>query len=163
MMAPRKCLFLLTFFLPGLLLAQRDTASVRVRHGDACQATITLAQVRVMPQHTAVITGKDGEQRTYTGALLKEVMMQACPSVAAIEKRTMVATLVQVDASDGYRAVVAMTETDSSFRAQPVLLTWQCDGKPLSDHDGPFQLVVPEDRRHARNVRKVTSLEVITR
>ena len=74
----------------------------------------------------------------------------------------MVQSAVRVGASDGYSALVALTEADSSFREQPVLLVWLRNGQPLSDHDGPLQLIVPDDKRHARDVRKVSSLEVIT-
>jgi hypothetical protein len=34
------------------------------------------------------------------------------------------------------------------------------DGKPLSDKDGPFQLVVPGEKRAARWVRQVTALSI---
>jgi hypothetical protein len=34
------------------------------------------------------------------------------------------------------------------------------DGKPLSDKDGPFQLVVPGEKRGARWVRQVTALKI---
>ena len=34
------------------------------------------------------------------------------------------------------------------------------DSKPLSEKDGPFQLVVPGEKRSARWVRQVTSLKI---
>jgi hypothetical protein len=34
------------------------------------------------------------------------------------------------------------------------------DGKPLSEKDGPFQLVVPGEKRSARWVRQVTALKI---
>jgi hypothetical protein len=121
-----------------------------------------LGLVRGMPQQEATVVSKDGEAVHFRGALLKEVMARACPSVAAIEKRTMVASAVRIEAADGYTALVALTETDSSFRAAPVLLTWERNGQLMNAHDGPFQVVVPDDKRHARNVRNAALLEVIT-
>lgn len=143
-------------------MAQPDTATVRIRHGTACDATVTLELVRGLPQHEAVVVSKDGASVKFRGALLKEVMTTACPSIAAIEKRTMVASAVRIEAADGYTALIALTEADSSFRAQPVLLTWERNGQLMNAHDGPFQVVVPDDRRHARNVRSTVLLEVIT-
>lgn len=56
----------------------------------------------------------------------------------------------------------AFAEADSSFRERPVILAWKKNGQPLDDHDGPFQVIVPDDRRHARDVRKAKVLEVVT-
>lgn len=70
---------------------------------------------------------------------------------------------VRLEAADGYTALVALPECDSSFRERPVLLAWMKDGQPLNAHDGPFQVIVPDDRKHARDVRHVIRLEVVTR
>lgn len=66
-----------------------------------------------------------------------------------------------IDASDGYRALVALVEADASFRDRPVLLCWAKNGTALDDHDGPLQVVIPDDKRHARDVRKVTRITVV--
>jgi hypothetical protein len=34
------------------------------------------------------------------------------------------------------------------------------DGKPLDAHSGPFKLVVSEDKRPARSVRNLVSIEL---
>ena len=142
--------------------AQSDTCTVRIRHGAACDTPVTLELLKGLTHHTTTITSHDGAEATYEGAWLKDVLKVSCPSIAAIEKRTMVNTYVRIGATDGYTALVALTEADSSFRERPVILAWMKNGRPLDDHDGPFQLIVPDDRRHARDVRKVAVLEVIT-
>jgi hypothetical protein len=38
--------------------------------------------------------------------------------------------------------------------------SFQNNGKPLSGNDGPFELVVPGEKRSARWVRQVTSLKI---
>lgn len=123
---------------------------------------MTLAGMKTLTHHSARIKSHDGAEATYEGAWLKEVLGLSCASIDTLDKRTMVRSAVRVGASDGYSALVALTECDSSFRERPVLLTWLRDGKPLGDHDGPLQLIVPDDMRHARDVRKVNRLEVIT-
>jgi hypothetical protein len=47
-----------------------------------------------------------------------------------------------------------------AFMDKPVYVVTTRDGKPLSDHDGPFQLVVPGEKRPSRWVRQVTALRV---
>jgi hypothetical protein len=34
------------------------------------------------------------------------------------------------------------------------------DGKPLSDKEGPFRIVAPDEKRPARWVRQVTALKI---
>jgi len=43
-----------------------------------------------------------------------------------------------------------------------IILADHRDGKPLDAHEGPLRIVVPGDKRGARWIRGVTSLEVIS-
>lgn len=144
------------------LAAQSDSLFLHISHAPACDTVIAITHLQELPWHTVQVTAHDGEQATYTGALLTDVIAAGCPSVPASTKRARVAMVVRVDAWDGYQASVALMEGDSSFRENPVLLTWARDGIPLDAHNGPLQLIVPNDMRHARNVRKVKQLSVVT-
>lgn len=155
---PLLCLLVLVAWLHAT--AQSDTLSIRVVHA-GCDTTVTLARMRTLTPRTATVRSHDGEQAVYEGAWLKDVLTLGCASIAAIEKRTMVRGAVRIEAADGYRALVALTEADSSFRERPVILAWKRGGEPLDGHYGPFQLIVPDDQRHARNVRMVKALEVV--
>ena len=64
-----------------------------------------------------------------------------------------------VRASDGYRAVFALVELDARFTNKVVLVADQRDGAPLGA-DGPFRLVVPDEKHHARWVRNAVEIEV---
>lgn len=141
--------------------AQLDTATIHVMHGADCDAWFSLERVRSLPQHTAAVTSKDGETHQYRGALLQRVLNDACPSIAAMDKHARTRAAVKVTATDEFAAVLGAMELDSTFKAQPVLLAWERDGAPLDGHFGPFQLIVPEDLRHSRNVRNVNRVEVI--
>jgi hypothetical protein len=61
---------------------------------------------------------------------------------------------------DGYRAVFAWAELDPSFMDKAVYVVSKRDGKPLPDNDGPFELVVPGEKRNARWVRQLTVLRL---
>lgn len=146
---------------PLHLAAQPDSLLLRISHAPACDTVLAVTLLQQLPSHTVQVTAHDGEQATYTGALLTDVIAAGCPSVPASAKRARVAMVVRIDAWDGYQAAVALMEGDSTFRAHPVLLTWARDGAPLDAHNGPLQLIVPDDKRHARNVRKVKRLSVV--
>lgn len=152
--------YLLTFLLPFSLSAQLDTATVRVlRNGKS--TPVGFARLKALPPHDARIVAHDGNEATYAGVWMVDVL-KLNDDVAAIQKRVQVNTYVSVNAADGYSALIALPECDSSFRQRPVLLAWMKDGQPLDTHDGPFQVIVPDDRKHARDVRQVRLLDVIT-
>ena len=64
--------------------------------------------------------------------------------------------------SDGYKAVLALAEIDPSFHPGDVLVADAMDGKPLDAKNGPFKLVVTEDKRPARSVHNLVSIELRT-
>jgi DMSO/TMAO reductase YedYZ molybdopterin-dependent catalytic subunit len=64
--------------------------------------------------------------------------------------------------SDGYKAVLALAEVDPEFHPGDVIVADAMDGKPLDAQNGPFKLVVTEDKRPARSVRNLVSIEVKT-
>ncbi len=62
--------------------------------------------------------------------------------------------------ADGYKAVLSLAETDPAFHAGDVIVADTMDGKPIGDNDGPFRLIVTEDKRPARCVRNPVSIEL---
>ena len=67
---------------------------------------------------------------------------------------------VVAEASDGYRATFALAELDSAFTDRVILLADRRDGKVLSAREGPLQMIVPGEKKHARWVRQVIRLKV---
>lgn len=145
----------------GLVLAQTDAVILRVTYAPACDTAITLGSLQQLAQHHATLKAHDGEEVTYAGALLWDVVGAACPSVVQEAKRQRIGMAVRIEAVDGYHALVALMEADTSFREHPVLLCWEKNGVPLDAHDGPLQVIVADDKRHARNVRMVSALRVV--
>ena len=66
-----------------------------------------------------------------------------------------------VEAADGYRAVIALPELDPGFTDKQTLLAFLRDGKPLRDKEGPYRIVIPDEKRMARWVRQVTALKIV--
>ncbi|MGA2581548.1 MAG: hypothetical protein ABSH24_36825 [Bryobacteraceae bacterium] len=65
-----------------------------------------------------------------------------------------------VEAADGYRAVFALQEFDAGSTDRKIYLVTKRDGKQLSDREGPFRIVYPDEKRPARWVRQVTALRI---
>jgi hypothetical protein len=64
--------------------------------------------------------------------------------------------------SDGYKAVLALAEVDPEFHPGDVIVADAMDGKPIDAKSGPFRLVVTEDKRPARSVHNLVSIELRT-
>jgi len=52
--------------------------------------------------------------------------------------------------------------TVTAFTDRRILLVDRRDGKDLSSAEGPFRIVVPGEKRHARWIRNVTALSIKT-
>jgi hypothetical protein len=66
-----------------------------------------------------------------------------------------------VEAADSHRVVIALPEIDPAFTDKQVVLAFSKDGKPLDDKEGPYRLVIPDEKRMARWVRQVTALKIV--
>jgi hypothetical protein len=65
-----------------------------------------------------------------------------------------------IEAADGYRALFSLAEIDPLFRNRPILICYQKNGQPLPAAEGPLRVIVADEKRHARWVRKATAIEV---
>ncbi len=63
-------------------------------------------------------------------------------------------------APDGYQVLFALAEFDPAFNDRVILLADRRDGKPLNTREGPLRIVIPGDKRGARWIRGVTTLEI---
>jgi DMSO/TMAO reductase YedYZ molybdopterin-dependent catalytic subunit len=69
-------------------------------------------------------------------------------------------TYVAAEGTDGYRLVFSLAELDPGTSDSEVMVADTMNGAPLDAKHGPFQLVVPHDKRAARSVRMLKSLTV---
>jgi hypothetical protein len=65
-----------------------------------------------------------------------------------------------VSASDGYKVVFSLAELDTSFNQKEIILADKMNDKPIPTDPGPFQLIVPGEKRPARSCREVVSFIV---
>ena len=68
------------------------------------------------------------------------------------------ASCLLVEAADGYRVVIALPEIDPAFSDKKFFLK---DGKPMDSKEGPYRIVIPNEKRMARWVRQVTGLKIV--
>jgi hypothetical protein len=122
--------------------------------------TLSSAELAAMPQRVVIATEHDSPV-TFQGVLLKDLLSRLTLPSGDAFRRAAASYYLLVNAKDGYRVVFAWAELDPSFTDRPVYLVTSRDGQPLSDRDGPFQLVVPDDKRPARWIRQVTGIRIL--
>ena len=134
-------------------------ATVVVRGIGGTSATLSVSDLSKLPQQTVKVTDH-GTPATFEGALLTDVLAKVDLPLGEKFHSTGASYYMVVEAKDGYRAVFAWAELDSGFMDKSVYVVTKRDGKPLSEKDGPFQLVAPGEKRAGRWVRQVTALTI---
>jgi DMSO/TMAO reductase YedYZ molybdopterin-dependent catalytic subunit len=121
---------------------------------------LSLADLSKLPRHSVQAKNHDGKESKYEGVWLGEILQQAGVKFGKELRGKAVGAYLLVDAADGYQAVFALPELDSAFTDRVILLADRCDDKPLPASNGPLQIIVPYEKRHARWVRQVTALTI---
>jgi hypothetical protein len=121
---------------------------------------IDAAALSGLPRRTISATDERGNTNSYTGVSLDELLVRGgAPTGAPVRGRAMLA-YVLVGAADGYHVTFTLPELDPSFTDHVVLIAEARDGAPLAADVGPYRLIVPFDKREARWVRQVTSVDL---
>lgn len=113
-----------------------------------------------MPHEDVTASAHDEPASQWRGVKLEDVLAKAGVPLDKPLRGKSLASFVRVTAADQYQVVFGLSDLDPTLGHTQVLLVDTRDGKPL-DKDGPFRLLVPGDKRPARWVRNVTTIEVV--
>ncbi|HKE24036.1 MAG TPA: molybdopterin-dependent oxidoreductase [Bryobacteraceae bacterium] len=147
----------LAFFAAAALCPAQSSLTIQGVDGKAVE--LSAADLSKMTQETFT-AGDHGTTVSFEGVPLAEVLGKAALPTGEKFHGSGASYYVVIEAKDGYRAVFAWAELDSGFMDKPVYLALKRDRKPLSDKDGPFQVVAPGEKRAARWVRQVTAIRI---
>jgi DMSO/TMAO reductase YedYZ molybdopterin-dependent catalytic subunit len=161
--------FLVAGLMPAILItnlldvsapAQTNAAVVAVRGAVEQPLQLGLSELRAMPRSKLKVQEKGGVEATYEGVALYEVVSRAKPRLSEQCCSNAVNTVVVIKAADNYQAIFSLPELDPKFGHGQVLLADRREGQPLNPAQGPLQIIVPDDKVHARWVRQVNLIEV---
>jgi hypothetical protein len=111
-------------------------------------------------ERRTVVTADRGLRTEFQGVALRDVLQQAGLQFGDAIRGPALSRVIIASAPDGYRVVYAIAELDAAFTDQIVLLADHRNGKPLLPDTGPWQIIVPNDKRPARWIRQVNKIEV---
>jgi hypothetical protein len=134
--------------------------ALKVQNGSQ-QISLTVDALKSLPRAT-VTTYNPHEKtnETYTGVPLIEILKKVGAPAGSDVHGKALAEYVIATGSDGYKAVLALAEVEPDFHPGDVIVADTLDGNPIDPKTGPFRLVVSDDKRPARSVRNLVSVEL---
>ncbi len=104
------------------------------------------------------VVDEDKQNAAYDGVPLYVLLEHAGITFGQAMHGSRLMDYVVVTGADGYHAMFALAELDPAFRDRRVVLADRRNGMPLDAKHGPLQIIAPDEHRHARWVRNVTSI-----
>ena len=151
-------LVLLIFLIFASTLLQCQQLIVET---DAGKQVLSRADLDALP-HVKVAASEHGSPAVnFEGVALKSVLEKAGVTFGESMKGKRLTNCLLVEAADGYRVVIALPELDPAFTDKQIVLAFLRDGKPLGEKEGPYRIVIPDEKRMARWVRQVTTLKIV--
>jgi len=121
------------------------------------------AALKAMPHVSVTIHNPHtNADESYSGVRLADLLSKLGAPLGNELHGVALDNYIIASGTDGYRAVFSLAEIDPAFHPGEVIVADTQDGKPLDEHSGPWKLVVTEDKRPARCVRNLTTIEVRT-
>jgi hypothetical protein len=121
---------------------------------------ITAEKLAELPRETVSVEVGGGAKVEYEGVQVSQLLKLVGVSLGDDLRGLALARYALAEAADGYRVVFSLTELDQEVTERAVLLADRRDGQPLDAKEGPLRIVIPDEKRHARWVRKVTAINV---
>lgn len=137
-----------------------NTDLVLLAHGHD-PIRVSLVELKSQPHITVKIHNSHTDaDEMYSGVRLADLVAKLGAPLGNDLRGKALANYIVATGSDGYQAVLALGEVDPSFHPGEVLVADSMNDKPLDAHSGPLKLVVTEDKRPARSVRNLTTIEL---
>ncbi len=131
--------------------------SIDVVNLDGHKATVSL---HGLERRSVTTADRAGVKTIHEGVLLRDVLAKAKVPLGDELRGKALARAIVATAVDGYQVAYAIAEVDAAFNDHLVLIVDRRNGQPLLPDSGPLQIVVPQDKRPARWIRQVITLEV---
>lgn len=134
-----------------------QTATVRIVGPQTLALSAT--DLAGMPRTTVHVSAR-GQDTTYEGVSMRMLLTKiGVPEGEALRGREL-AQAVLISGADGYQVAFGIAEFDPAFTDRVTILADRRDGATLTGNEAPFQLVMTGEKRPARWVRQVQSIEV---
>jgi hypothetical protein len=156
----RRFLILAVLFAFSMPAAQAWAQQLTIQNDDGKRTVLSRADLEALPHVKVQATAHD-VSATFEGVAVKTVLEKAGVAFGEGMRGKRLASCLLVEAADGYRVVIALPEMDPGFTDKQVVLAFLKDGKAMDSKEGPYRIVIPDEKRPARWIRQVTGLKIV--
>jgi hypothetical protein len=122
--------------------------------------TLTADDFVRLPRRT--VKAKNGQTDSeFEGVSLVELLKSVGVVFGKELRGPRAADVIVLEANDGYRVAVALLEIDPTTTEKLALVADRRDGRPLDEQEGPFRLVIPDEKRPVRWIRMIRTIRVL--
>lgn len=122
---------------------------------------LTPAEFKALPHITVTVHNEHTRaDESYSGVRVSDLLVKMDAPLGTKLRGPALSAYLEATGADGYVAVIALAEADPSFHPGEVIVADSMNAQSLDAHSGPFKLVVTEDKRPARWVRNLISIEL---
>ena len=153
-------LLALILVLMGLSINSNAQAkAITLINADGKQSELDPRKLKAI---TIEALGHDQKLHRYTGPLLYDLLSDAGVKFGETAKKQTISGYVLIRAYDDYKCIFALAELDPLFNESSIIIAYEIDGEPFTETNGPFQIIVPREKKQGRWIRKVKSIEIKT-
>ena len=142
--------------------AQKDSFALTGLSGDT--KTYRLADLQALPATTITVyfgSSHGPMHAVFQGVELWALLQQTRLTSENGPRNEILKRTITITGADGYEVVLSGGELSPSFGAEPAIIAYAQDSKPLRTQDGGFaRLIVPGDKLGGRNVTEVVRIQV---
>ena len=126
------------------------------------ELVLKLSDFKALPYTNIAVHNEHSKaDENYSGVRLADLLAKMDAPLGHDLRGEALAAYVAAIGSDGYVAVIALAEADPAFHPGEVIVADAMNGQPLDAKSGPFKLIVSEDKRPARWVRNLVSIQLL--
>lgn len=112
-----------------------------------------------LPRDTMRVRFHDQPAQLYSGVPLPSLLNILGVRTDSLRGKNLSLRVV-IEAADGYRVVLALSDLDPTLGGRRVLVANEVDGHPLPASEAPYRLLIAGDERPSRWERKVVAITV---
>ena len=122
--------------------------------------SLTLSDFQSLERTEVTAKDRDGKEHRYAGVPLTAILRKAGVTLGGELRGENLSKYMIAKAGDGYEVLFSLAEVDAEFSGRTILVADSVDGTPLPQGVGPFRLVIPDEKRPARWIRELKSIEI---
>lgn len=154
-------LLILAALLVSSTFVLAQTQPTLLIEGEVSKVTKLQQQdIAAMKHVTITVADRDGKQHDFSGVPLCDILQVAGVTMNQQLKGENMTKYLLAKSGDGYEVVFSLPELDSSYSSNLIILADKVDGNDLPQGKGPWRIIAPADKKHARWIWDVRTLAI---